>query len=175
MNKVFVQPAESPLGPMVSGATDNGLCFLEWEDRGGVERIRQRVIKRYKCDLVELDTPILQQLREELALYFDGTLRDFKTPIDVAGTAFEKTVWDELLRIPYGVTRSYGEMAVRLNKPGAQRAVGRANGANYLGIVIPCHRVIEATGKLRGYGGKLWRKKALLELESGQRVLNVAS
>jgi O-6-methylguanine DNA methyltransferase len=99
--------------------------------------------------------------------YFNEKLKKFQVRIDVNGTLFEKNVWDQLLHIPYGETRSYGQIAKHLGKPGAQRAVGRANGANYLSIVIPCHRVIEANGNLRGYGGKLWRKKYLLELEAG--------
>ena len=164
----------SPLGDMIAGATDNGLCFLEWHDRGGVERIKERVQKRYKCELVESDNPHLRTLRNQLDEYFTGTRTTFDVPIDVTGTPFERAVWDKLLQIPCGETRSYGQMAQLLGKPGASRAVGRANGANYLGIVIPCHRVIEANGNLRGYGGGVWRKKWLLELESasaGQQKL----
>lgn len=159
----------SPLGPMIGGATDRGICFLEWHDRGGVETILNRVGKRYKCELTEGNNAHLDSLENELTQYFKSDLKQFRTPMDVKGTAFQSRVWDELLSIDYGVTRSYGEMAARLDKPGAARAVGRANGSNYLSIVIPCHRVIEANGKLRGYGGKLWRKKYLLELESGIR------
>ena len=105
------------------------------------------------------------KLQNELNSYFEGILTDFKTDIDVNGTKFENTVWNKLLQIPYSETRSYGEIASELGKPGASRAVGRANGSNYLSIVIPCHRVIESSGKLRGYGGGLWRKKYLLDLE----------
>ena len=154
---------------MIGGATPNGICFLEWHDRGGVVAILKRVKKRYKCELAEGNNCHLDSLESELALYFKSKLKQFETTLDVKGTEFESKVWAELLKIDYGVTRSYGEMATLLNKPGAARAVGRANGANYLGIVIPCHRVIEANGKLRGYGGKLWRKKYLLDLESGIR------
>ena len=156
----------SPLGEMIAGATENGVCFLEWHDRGGVERIKERVIKRYKCELVEGENRHLKSLRQELNQYFVGALTEFKTPIDVTGTPFEMAVWKKLLQIPCGQTRSYGQLAVLLGKPGASRAVGRANGANYLGIVIPCHRIIEGNGNLRGYGGGVWRKKWLLELES---------
>ncbi len=157
----------SPMGDMIGGATERGLCLLEWHDRGGVPRILERVKKRYGCLPVE-DTgsnPHLTQLGAELEKYFAGELKDFETPIDVTGTPFQTTVWNELCRIPYGETRSYGDMAKALGKPGAMRAVGRANGMNYLGIVIPCHRVIEASGGLGGYGGKIWRKKKLLALE----------
>lgn len=163
---------ESPLGPMIAGTTDRGLCFLEWHDRGGVPRILERVQKRYKRAVVEGTHRHLAQLGHELGEYFDGKRQDFSVPIAVDGTPFERQTWSLLQQIPYGVTWSYGDMARRMGKPGASRAVGRANGANYLAIVIPCHRVIESGGGLRGYGGGLWRKKRLLELE-GATSLNV--
>jgi len=152
---------------MIGGATERGVCFLEWHDRGGVETILNRVAKRYKMKLTEGTNAHLQSMSDELARYFAGELKQFKTAIDVTGTPFERTVWNELLKIECGKTISYGELAARLNKPGAARAVGRANGANYLAILIPCHRVIEANGNMRGYGGKVWRKRYLLDLESG--------
>jgi AraC family transcriptional regulator of adaptative response/methylated-DNA-[protein]-cysteine methyltransferase len=152
---------------MIAGATDKGVCFLEWHDRGGVPKILERVQKRYRCETFEGTHPHLEQLSGEVDEYFDGKRREFTVPIAVDGTPFERRTWGMLQTIPYGATCSYGEMAKRMGKPGASRAVGRANGANYLSIVIPCHRVIEANGKLRGYGGGLWRKQRLLELESG--------
>jgi AraC family transcriptional regulator of adaptative response/methylated-DNA-[protein]-cysteine methyltransferase len=158
---------QSPLGEMVAGATSMGVCFLEWHDRGGIELILERVAKRYKMSLVLGTNQHLGQLEKELSDYFEGGRKVFEVKIDVTGTPFELSVWKRLLKISYGETRSYGQIAGELGKPGASRAVGRANGANYLSIVIPCHRVIEANGNLRGYGGKLWRKKYLLELERG--------
>lgn len=160
---------DSPLGPMIGGATDQGICFLEWHDRGGVDVILNRVRKRYKSEVAPGGNVHLVSLADELTRYFSSDLKQFQTPIDVTGTPFERTVWKQLLQIDYGRTCSYGELATALDKPGGARAVGRANGANYLSLVIPCHRVIEANGKLRGYGGKLWRKKYLLELEAGVR------
>jgi AraC family transcriptional regulator of adaptative response/methylated-DNA-[protein]-cysteine methyltransferase len=171
MNEVVFTNFDSPLGPMLAGATADGVCFLEWHDRGGVDRIKARVIKRYKCELNDSTNAHLKKLEHELSAYFEGKLSEFTVKIDVNGTPFERRVWDQLLTIPYGQTRSYGQIARALDKPGGSRAVGRANGANYLSIVIPCHRVIEANGKLRGYGGGLWRKQALLELESGAHQL----
>lgn len=158
---------KSTLGEMIAGATSKGVCFLEWHDRGGVERILHRVAKRFKIPLQKGNNSHLNQLEKELEYYFAGKLKKFEVPIAVTGTQFEQKTWRQLLSIPYGQTRSYGQIANLLGKPGASRAVGRANGANYLSIVIPCHRVIEADGNLCGYGGKLWRKKYLLELESG--------
>ena len=167
-NKIFFRDVESALGPMIAGAGAEGVAFLEWHDRGGVERIKERVIKRYKCELVPGNCEHLDQLEQEVTGYFEGRSRQFNVSIAVTGTAFERRVWESLQQIPYGQTRGYGELANQLGRPGAARAVGRANGANYLSIVIPCHRVIEANGNLRGYGGGLWRKRRLLDLESGQ-------
>jgi len=161
----------SPLGEMIAGATSKGICFLEWYDRSSVEKILNRVAKRYKTELQPGNNVHLDLLERELDNYFKGELKDFTVPIDVTGTAFEMAAWKQLLKIPYGETRSYGQLAGFLGKPKASRAVGRANGANYLSIVIPCHRVIETNGKLGGYGGKLWRKKRLLELENNQAKL----
>ena len=151
---------------MIAGSTDKGICFLEWHDRGGVERILRRVKKRYKKPLEENVSEHLLKLQNELSNYFDRALTAFQVSVDVNGTEFENKVWSKLLDIPYGNTRSYGEIALELGKPGASRAVGRANGSNYLSIVIPCHRVIESNGKLRGYGGGLYRKKYLINLET---------
>ena len=133
--------------------------------RGGVDRILTRVEKRYKKNLVPGSNIHLKNLQVELKKYFSGEAQEFTVDLDIAGTKFEKKVWDRLLNIPYGVTRSYGNIATELDNAGASRAVGRASGSNYMSIVIPCHRVIESNGKLRGYGGGLWRKKHLLELE----------
>lgn len=160
---------DSPLGEMIAGATSRGVCFLEWHDRGGVERIRERVRKRYRVPLVSGTNRWLELLRDESSQYFAGDLKVFSVSPDVTGTPFELRTWEQLRKIPYGVTRTYGQIATALGMPSASRAVGRANGANYLSILIPCHRVIESSGGLRGFGGKLWRKKYLLELEAGLR------
>jgi len=165
LDNIYYTNLQSPLGDMIAGASDNGLCFLEWHDRGGVERILTRVEKRYKKKLIPGRNTYLKVLESELKNYFSGEAQEFTVELDIVGTKFEKKVWGRLLNIPYGVTRSYGNIATELNNAGASRAVGRANGSNYMSIVIPCHRVIESNGKLRGYGGGLWRKKHLLELE----------
>jgi AraC family transcriptional regulator of adaptative response/methylated-DNA-[protein]-cysteine methyltransferase len=159
---------DSPLGEMIAGATDAGICFLEWHDRGGIPRIITRVEKRYRLSIEAGSHENLDLLKEELPLYFSGELKEFSVPLHIQGTPFERKTWDLLLKIPYGKTRSYGDLARELDKPGAVRAVGRANGANYISIIIPCHRVIAASGDLQGYGGGLWRKKWLLELEAGK-------
>jgi AraC family transcriptional regulator of adaptative response/methylated-DNA-[protein]-cysteine methyltransferase len=164
---------DSPLGDMIAGASPRGICFLEWHDRGGVPRILERVRKRYNCEVTEATeaNSYLELLATELAEYFDGARTEFEVALDPKGTPFMMRAWSELHNIPHGETRSYGEMAERLGKPGGARAAGRANGANYISIIIPCHRVIEASGGLGGYGGKIWRKKRLLELESAQTLI----
>ncbi len=97
-------------------------------------------------------------------------MQDFSVPLDLKGTPFQMEVWKQLINIPYGETRTYGEIARSVGKPLAMRAVGRANGDNYLSIVVPCHRVIQSDGKLRGYGGGLWRKKYLLTIEKRYKL-----
>jgi AraC family transcriptional regulator of adaptative response/methylated-DNA-[protein]-cysteine methyltransferase len=119
--------------------------------------------------IVPGDHPHLEQTRRELDAYFAGTLREFAVPLVFRGTPFEERVWRALLTIPYGDTSSYAALANRVDAPGAQRAVGRANGMNRVSIVIPCHRVVNSDGKLGGYGGGLWRKHWLLALESRTR------
>ena len=117
--------------------------------------------------------PLLGETVRQLREYFDGTRREFALPLELQGTDFQRRVWEMLLTIPYGETRSYRELAQAIGAPKAVRAVGAANGANPLPIVVPCHRVIGANGKLTGYGGGLPLKKRLLELEkqTAQRSL----
>lgn len=153
-SKIVYANLDSPMGEMIAGATARGVCFLEWSDRGGATRIIDKANNAY-----------LQTLREELGAYFKNSLSVFTVPIDVDGTPFQKLIWNQLLEIPAGETRSYLQLARAVGKAGASRAVGRANGSNPLAIVIPCHRVIESSGGLGGYAGQIWRKKKLLELE----------
>jgi methylated-DNA-[protein]-cysteine S-methyltransferase len=116
------------------------------------------------------DVPVLKQASQQLQAYFDGALRTFDLPLSPHGTAFQQSVWDALLAIPYGETRSYREVAAGIGTPKAVRAVGAANGQNPIPIVIPCHRVIGSNGKLTGFGGGLPLKRRLLDLESAQRI-----
>jgi methylated-DNA-[protein]-cysteine S-methyltransferase len=121
-------------------------------------------------DCVELrpnGPPPLLELRQQLAQYFAGERREFALPLEPRGTEFERRVWQALMAIPYGETRSYAEVAAAIGRPSACRAVGRANGSNPIAVVIPCHRVIGSDGSLTGYGGGLPLKRLLLDLESG--------
>lgn len=155
----------SPLGPLLTAATAEGLCLLEFTDRRAIERQIAVLRKRMNRPIVPGKNVHLERVAEELARYFEGKLREFKTPLVIRGTPFQEKVWRRLLKIPYGRTCSYDDMARDIGQPLARRAVGRANGDNRIAIVIPCHRVIRADGALSGYGGGVWRKQYLLDLE----------
>ena len=171
---VAARQVPTPLGPMLAAATADGLCLLEFTDRRALERELAEVGRRFGGAAAPGKSPHLDLLEEELRRYFEGEPREFTVPVVTVGSPFETRVWEELRRIPYASTKSYGEIARILGQPGAPRAVGRANGRNRIAIVIPCHRVINEGGKLGGYGGGLWRKQFLLDLERGERSLQVA-
>lgn len=153
------------LGPMVAIADDEKLYLLEFVSRRGLEREVERLRKKTKAAIIPGNTKPIQSIEKEINLYFDGKLREFKTPIIVLGSPFQKRVWEELQKIPYGETRSYLDIAYAINHPKAFRAVALANGANQLAIIIPCHRVINNNGELGGYGGGITRKEWLLKNE----------
>ncbi|RSK44017.1 bifunctional transcriptional activator/DNA repair enzyme AdaA [Hymenobacter rigui] len=156
---------ETPLGTMLACATQQGVCLLEFTDRRGLETELKDLAHRLNATVVQSENVHYEILRIQLAEYFAGTRREFTVPLHTPGTAFQQQVWQELLRIPYGSTRTYGQEAAALGRPTAVRAVASTNGLNRIAILIPCHRVLGADGHLTGYAGGLWRKKALLELE----------
>ena len=156
----------TPLGPMLVGATDTRLCLLEFVDRRMLPAQVQRMRRRLGAVFVPDRNGITEQTECEIGEYFEGSRRDFTVPIVTPGTEFQEAVWSALRRIPYGQTVSYRDLAEEVGRPGAVRAVGTTNGLNALAIVVPCHRVIGADGKLVGDGGGVWRKMRLLELES---------
>ncbi|MEZ5498040.1 MAG: methylated-DNA--[protein]-cysteine S-methyltransferase [Steroidobacteraceae bacterium] len=155
----------TPVGPMIAGATDKALCLLEFTDRRMLETQLQTVRKRLGMPLLPGRNPLLAQLRTELQQYFAGERQQFALPLSYPGTQFQRSVWRTLLKIPYGETWSYQDVARSIANERAVRAVGQSNGLNRIAIVIPCHRVVNADGKLGGYGGGLWRKQFLLDLE----------
>jgi AraC family transcriptional regulator of adaptative response/methylated-DNA-[protein]-cysteine methyltransferase len=162
---VKVTRIASPLGPLLAGATDKGVCLLEFVDRRMLPTQLTRIQRRYGMAPLPGSNRHFDPLAEELDAYFRGALKAFTVPLDTAGTPFQHKVWQMLRTIPYGQTRSYGEQARLIGMPTATRAVARANGDNRISIIIPCHRVIGADGKLTGYGGGLWRKQWLLSME----------
>ncbi|WP_189858355.1 methylated-DNA--[protein]-cysteine S-methyltransferase [Streptomyces poonensis] len=147
---------DSPYGALTLVATDGVLSGLYMTD--------QRHRPPEETFGVPDDTPF-GEATEQLRAYFAGELKEFTLGLHLAGTPFQRTVWEELRRIPYGETRTYGELATTLGNPKASRAVGLANGRNPIGIIVPCHRVVGADGGLTGYGGGLPRKRRLLDFE----------
>ncbi len=156
---------DTPLGPMVAIANEKALLLLEFTDRRGLEREVERMRNRTKAAIVPGDNKVLQQLQRELREYFAGKRQVFEVPLEMCGTDFQKSVWEQLLKIPSGSVRSYGAQAVAVGAPSAVRAVARANGANQIAVVIPCHRVIGSNGELTGYAGGLPRKQWLINHE----------
>jgi AraC family transcriptional regulator of adaptative response/methylated-DNA-[protein]-cysteine methyltransferase len=156
---------ESPLGAILALADDDGLYVFDWVDRRGLEREIIRLRAKTKFAIVPGNHPVLDQAEREIGEYFAGKRSRFTLPLATRGTPFQRRVWDELLKIPSGETRSYAEIARNISEPKAVRAVARANGDNFRGIVIPCHRVIGSDGSLTGYGGGLARKQWLLDHE----------
>ena len=155
----------SPLGPLLVAAGDEGLCLVEFSDRKGLPGQARSLVRWHDAVVVPGEHAHLAQLERELEQYFAGRRTRFEVPLDLRGPPFHVAVWRALLEIPPGETRAYAELARALGRPDAQRAVASANGANRLSIVVPCHRVIGSDGRLVVYGGGLWRKRRLLELE----------
>jgi AraC family transcriptional regulator of adaptative response/methylated-DNA-[protein]-cysteine methyltransferase len=152
---------------MLAGATDAGVCLLEFIDTKMLETQISRLKRRLRAEFVPGSNRHFEALHQQVQEYFAGKRKEFSLPLVMQGTPFQQDVWKALQAIPYGETRSYQEQAGLLGKPRAVRAVAQANGDNRISIIIPCHRVIGKDGKLVGYGGGLWRKRFLLDLEVG--------
>lgn len=156
---------DTPLGPMVAMADETHLYLLEFIDRRGLEREVERLRKRLQVAILPGVTAAISSIENELALYFSGKLKAFKTPVYMMGSDFQKMAWKSLIEIPYGHTRSYAQQAAHIGKERAFRAAARANATNQLAIIIPCHRIINSSGDLGGYAGGIVRKQWLLDLE----------
>ncbi|MDT5093186.1 MAG: methylated-DNA-[protein]-cysteine S-methyltransferase [Mycobacterium sp.] len=159
MSTIHFRVIDSPVGPLTLAGRNGALGHLRMEDQ------------THEPDRTgwEPDNHAFPVAVEQLTAYFAGELTDFDLDLELAGTEFQRRVWSALQTIPYGETRSYGEIAVQIDAAGASRAVGLANGRNPIGIIVPCHRVISASGSLTGYGGGLDRKRALLQLEKSRK------
>lgn len=155
----------SPLGPLIAAADDEAVHLLEFWDRRMLETQFTVLERRIGAIFFPGTTEPLRQLQDEIESYFQGTLTRFRTPLKMPGTEHQQSVWRALVDIPHGTTLSYGELAARLGRPRSTRPVARAVGENRLAIVVPCHRVVGRDGQLTGYGGGLWRKRHLLDLE----------
>jgi methylated-DNA-[protein]-cysteine S-methyltransferase len=157
----FYKNVKSPVGELKVVASDTGLAAILWEND---EPCRVRLGPATE----DRKHPVLLEAERQLNDFFSGKRQSFSLPLDLEGTAFQKKVWEALLTIPFGETRSYGEIAKQIEKPKAVRAVGAASGKNRISIVVPCHRVIGSTGKLTGFAGGLETKARLLALEGQQ-------
>jgi AraC family transcriptional regulator of adaptative response/methylated-DNA-[protein]-cysteine methyltransferase len=162
---VDLKRIETPLGIMIACANENGICMLEFSDRKSLTKELEEISRFFKANIVQGENPHFRILEKELDEYFEGKRLDFTVPLSPVGTDFQKKVWEILRTIPYGTTKSYAQQADILGNPKAVRAVANANGLNKISIIIPCHRVIGTNGTLTGYGGGIWRKQKLLELE----------
>jgi methylated-DNA-[protein]-cysteine S-methyltransferase len=154
---------DTPVGRLKLVASDKGLAAVLWPNEDP-RRVRLGLL------LEDADHPILIETERQLGSYFAGTLKRFTMPLDFQGTAFQKTVWQALLTIPFGETRSYGEIARQIGKPSAARAVGAANGRNPISIIAPCHRLLGSNGELTGFAGGLAVKEHLLRMEAGAPI-----
>ena len=166
MNVIKYRTIESPVGGLLLAGDQDAVRFLLFANG----RQPTTLDPTWEPD-ERARGSLTAEAERQLVSYFAGKLRDFSVPVAPEGTAFQRGVWQQLQQIPYGETVSYGEIARRLANPLAVRAVGLANGSNPISIIIPCHRVIGSNGSLTGYGGGLGTKRALLELERGQRAL----
>ena len=164
-NLIQITRILTPLGPMLAGSFKEKICLLEFIDRRMLETQIKRIKKIFNTESVPGNTPIFDELNKQLDEYFTGQRKEFSIPLSYEGTPFQMKVWNELLKIPYGTTVSYKTQAININNPKAVRAVGKANGDNRIAIIIPCHRVIGANGELVNYGGGIWRKQYLINLE----------
>ena len=158
---------------MIAGVRDNKLCFLEFDIAIRLESQKKRLEKIFEDKIEPGNHSLINEVSKQLDSYFEGKLKRFSISLDIRGTDFQIQIWKLLTKIPFGETITYGELARRAGDIKKVRAVGGANGENHIAIIIPCHRVIGANGSLVGYGGEVWRKKKLLDMErmfSGKAV-----
>ena len=156
---------DTPLGSMLAIADEKAILLLEFVDNYGLKRKVKKLCIKAKAAIIPGITGPINSIEKELNSYFDGSLKNFKTALNLTGTYFQECAWSELCQIPYGETKSYAEQASSIERPSAYRAVANANGANRMAIVIPCHRIINSNGGIGGYGGGIDRKRWLLDHE----------
>ena len=168
MNQIDIQYCKTKIGELILGSFEDRLCLLDFKYRKMRKTVDERIKKGLKANFIEHNTEIIERTRAELDEYFQGNRKEFDVPLQMVGTDFQKSVWNTLLKVPYGTTSTYLKLAYDINNEKAVRAVANANGANSMAIIIPCHRIIGSNGELGGYGGGLPVKKRLLTLEQKQ-------
>lgn len=162
---ICIKHIDTPVGKMRIGASDEGICLFDFQYRKSIDTIMKRIETLSGKKFADGDHPHFKILEQQIGEYFVGTRKEFDLPLHLVGTPFQKSVWEGLLKIPYGETRSYKQQSIFLGNEKAIRAVATANGENGIAIIVPCHRVIGTNGTLVGYGGGLQRKKWLLDHE----------
>jgi len=165
MNQINIQLRKTEIGEVVLGSFRDKLCLLGFRSREMTRTVDDRIKKALNAEFVERDDEILEKTRTQLDEYLQGRRREFDIPVLMVGTDFQKSVWNELMKVPYGATSTYLQLAKDVGNEKAVRAVGNANAANPISIIVPCHRIIGSDGGLVGYGGGLSVKRRLLELE----------
>ncbi len=165
-NKINVAYYKTKIGELVLGSYEGKLCLLDFRYRRMRTSVDNRIKKLLKADFIEREDEVIIETKKQLDEYLEGKRMEFEIPVLLLGTDFQKQVWNELLKVKYGETASYLDIAERIENPKAVRAVASANGANAIALIVPCHRVIETSGGLGGYGGGIAVKKRLLNLEA---------
>ncbi|MDP8203649.1 MAG: methylated-DNA--[protein]-cysteine S-methyltransferase [Candidatus Tenebribacter mawsonii] len=165
MNQIKIQYHKTKIGELILGSFEHKLCMLDFRFRKMRKTVDNRLKKGLQAEFIEEDDDILKKTRKQVDEYLCGERKEFNLPLLMIGTDFQKSVWKSLMTVKYGETASYLDLAKTINNKKAVRAVANANGANSLGLIIPCHRIIGCNGKLVGYGGGLPTKKRLLKLE----------
>jgi methylated-DNA-[protein]-cysteine S-methyltransferase len=166
MKKINIHYHKTDYGELILGSYDNQLCLCDWRYRNNRDTIDNRLKKYLNASYIKKLDPVIEQAKNEISDYFAKKITLFKTPLLTLGTDFQQQVWKNLIKIPFGQTCSYLQLAEKIKKPKAVRAVANANGANAISIFIPCHRIVGHNGKLVGYAGGLEAKQALLALEA---------
>lgn len=170
MRQISIYYYKTKIGELILGSFEGKLCLLDFRYRKMIETISSRIKKGLNAEFVEQDDDLLRRARRQLDEYLEGIRENFDIPLLMVGTDFQKNVWNALLKVPYGTTSTYLQLAKDINNEKAVRAVAGANGANAIGIIIPCHRIIGSNGELVGYGGGLTVKKRLLKIEKNQQA-----
>jgi methylated-DNA-[protein]-cysteine S-methyltransferase len=166
MEKIITKEYKCPVGTLLMGSHNNKLCLCDWKYRKMRDTIDRRINKFLGSEYEQGNSEILEETERQLSEYFEKTRSTFDIPLELAGSEFQLFVWQELMKVSYGETSSYSELAISMNKKEAIRAVASANGANGISIIVPCHRIIGTNGELVGYAGGLRAKEYLLVLES---------
>jgi methylated-DNA-[protein]-cysteine S-methyltransferase len=165
MNQINIQLHKTEIGELILGSCRGKLCLLDFRSGEMRRAVDDRIKKELNAEFVERDDEILEKTRRQLDEYLKGRRREFDIPLLMVGTDFQKSVWNALMKVPYGDTSTYLQLAKDVGNERAVRAVGNANAANPISIIVPCHRIIGSDGELVGYGGGLSVKRRLLELE----------